>query len=1031
MMHRALLTVLGFAAAIPYAAPARAAGVTLDGQTFTLPDGCVIERIASTELSKRPVHVDFDDQGRLYVAESSGSNDPVNQQLEEKPHSILRLEDSDGDGVFDRRTVFADKMMFPAGVLWHGGSVYVTAPPQIWKLTDTTGDGVADQREVWLDPGTLTGCANDLHGPFLGRDGWIYWCKGAFAKQEFEQTDGRRFESRAAHIFRRHPSGGGVEVVMTGGMDNPVELVTTPAGDRLFTSTFMLHPGGGKRDGIGHAAYGAMFGKLHDPLDSHHRTSGSLNEPIVHLGSAAPAGLHYSESAAFGESHRGSLYAALFNLHKISRHKLLRDGASFRTEDEDFLISDSSDFHPTDVLEDADGSLIVVDTGGWYKLCCPTSQLYKPDVLGGIYRIRKQDMPRAEDPRGLSLPWADVGANELARRLEDVRPYVRQRTVAALARRGAEAVDAVGRVLRESRSVDARTAAVWALARIEDDAARTLTTAALSDPDDVVRQAALSSVALWRQRDALPDLIALLKSGTPAQRLVAAEAVGRIGDATAVAPLIEAMDDVDSPRQALSQALIEIGNADAIRETAADEAALPIGALIALDQLGKATAADVLPLLNAPDETARAEARWILGRRPEWAGELGQQLLGEAGDLRLNQHERLQMLAAYAGNQSVQEVLARAAQGESGDRTARELALAVMAAEAVAKPPTAWADAITNVIKEAQAGGGDPSLLSAAVRAARACAFENGPPDLAAALLDAGGDPSLPYGTRMMALASIPAGGALPEPLFAAALESLGSAHSFTTRKDAAEVLRRAVLAPDQLDPLISRLKDVGPLELETLLGIFAAGGDGSTGTALVAALSDAGAKAAIRPDTLRSILEKFPASVLQTAQPLLAALEPDREEQQAKMEQLLEELEDGDVRRGQKVFNSSRAACSACHAIGYLGGNLGPDLTRIGAIRSRRDLLEAILFPSASLVRSYETVVVTTSIGQVHSGFLKEERHGHITLATGPEVTVMLPRESIVEMQESRVSLMPPGLHEQISRQELADLIAFLSAAK
>ena len=64
--------------------------------------------------------------------------------------------------------------------------------PSIWKLTDTDGDGVADQRVEWFAGKTLTGCANDLHGPYPGPDGWIYWCKGAFAQQTYERPGNRR-----------------------------------------------------------------------------------------------------------------------------------------------------------------------------------------------------------------------------------------------------------------------------------------------------------------------------------------------------------------------------------------------------------------------------------------------------------------------------------------------------------------------------------------------------------------------------------------------------------------------------------------------------------------------------------------------------------------------------------------------------------------------------------------------------------------------------------------------------------------------
>ena len=98
----------------------------------------------------------------------------------------------DGDGTYEIRTIFADHMMFPEGTMWHDGSLYVSAPPSIWKLTDTNGDGVADQRVEWFQGKTLTGCANDLHGPYLGPDGWIYWCKGAFAVRPTNARASRR-----------------------------------------------------------------------------------------------------------------------------------------------------------------------------------------------------------------------------------------------------------------------------------------------------------------------------------------------------------------------------------------------------------------------------------------------------------------------------------------------------------------------------------------------------------------------------------------------------------------------------------------------------------------------------------------------------------------------------------------------------------------------------------------------------------------------------------------------------------------------
>ncbi|MGE3780273.1 MAG: PVC-type heme-binding CxxCH protein, partial [Pirellulaceae bacterium] len=644
--------------------------IPLNGHTFTLPDGFDIELIAGPPLVNRPITADFDEQGRLYVSDSSGSNEKVQVQLEQKPHRILRLEDVDGDGVFDRSQVFADRLMFPEGTMWYDGSLYVAAPPSIWKFTDVDGDGVAEHREEWFQGKTLTGCANDLHGPYFGPDGWIYWCKGAFAEQTYT-IGGREWKTRASHIFRCRPDGTGIEPVMTGGMDNPVDTVFLPNGDRVFTTTFLVHPGNGQRDGLIHAVYGGVYGKEQGALDGHPRT-GELMPVLSHLGAAAPCGLTRYESTAFGDDFRDNLFAAQFNMHKISRHKLTRRGASYVAEDSDFVVSNNIDFHTTDVLADADGSLIVVDTGGWYKLCCPTSQLHKPDILGALYRIRRTGAPRVEDPRGRGIAWSQLSAEALREKFGDPRPAVRRRAMHEFASRfgSGESLPALagpwGIQASARASAESEKNLVWALTRVDHPVARELVRQRVSESatDDEVRQVALQSISLWRDTGARDVLVRQLLVGSPYARRVAAEALGRLGDRTVVPQLLAAAQALDSltlpPRtpagataggttsssepgsapattalsgsetdraleHAITYALIQLGDPSATAlGLASDHPWTRRVALVALDQMpGGGLAADqVTPLLSATDPVVRETAHWIVSHHADWGSQL-------------------------------------------------------------------------------------------------------------------------------------------------------------------------------------------------------------------------------------------------------------------------------------------------------------------------------------------------------------------------------------------------------------------------
>ena len=127
---------------------------------------------------------------------------------------------------------------------------------------------------------------------------------------------------------------------------------------------------------------------------------------LTHMGPAAPCGLHRYESRPVRQGVREQ---PLLLPVQPAEGQPARPGARrarpSTTKDSDFVVSDNIDFHPTDVIEDADGSLLIVDTGGWYKLCCPTSQLVKPDVTGAIYRVKKVGAHKVDDPRGQKIEW--------------------------------------------------------------------------------------------------------------------------------------------------------------------------------------------------------------------------------------------------------------------------------------------------------------------------------------------------------------------------------------------------------------------------------------------------------------------------------------------------------------------------------------------------------------------------------------------------------------------------------------------------
>ncbi|MFO0428500.1 MAG: PVC-type heme-binding CxxCH protein [Planctomyces sp.] len=1029
-------------------------------RTLKVADGYTVEKVTDPSLVERPIAVARDERGRLYVTDSGGMTERAEQQLEAKPHRIRRLDDTDGDGQYDRSTLFADRMMFPEGCLWRDGSLYVAAPPEIWKLTDSDDDGVAEKREVWYDGKTLTGCGNDLHGPYEGPDGRLYWCKGAFAEQTHQLGSGRTLITGSSHIFRSRPDGSDRESVMVGGMDNPVNVAFFPTGDRFLSCTFFQFPEAGRRDGMIHTIYGGVYGKKHGSIYSHIMT-GNVMPVLNHQGAAAPCGMIAGSEALFGGGADRSIFTCYFNLHKVMRHDLSVKGATYTTADTDLLSCDHPDFHPTDVFEDADGSLLIVDTGGWYKVCCPTSQLAKPDVLGAIYRVRRRGAPSVTDPLGLQIAWDAASPSQLAKLLADPRLFVHRRATMTLRNQGQASVASLRDELPTAAPTH-RMRILWTLAGIESESARAASRQLLNDQDPQIRLAAVSSAGLWRDREALPELLQILKAATATGSATAtdqntsaaivrasAESVGRIQAIEAVDLLLEAAgtlpsvpsdssgapsdDDIRIQEHSLIFALIEIGDAEKTKfGLKSASAGTRRAALVALDQMSgnPLTPDQVIPLMKESDPILRSTAVWIVKRHSDWGKPLADHFRSVLASAEtMNDELRAQtaeLLSSLISAEDIQKLITEKLSKDAGVAE-RLLTLNTVRQASLTATPTAWLDALAGLLPEAPSD--EIPLIVSAV--ANLPLPKEGHAGLRDALLTVASRKNSEVAVRLDAILAAGPGLSLNASHFELLMESMSPDQQMEQRSAASRVLGTASLSKEQRQQLLTKVRHVGPMELPKILPALEQDPSEPYGLQLVSALETSDGVRGLRADLIKPLLARYPASVQAAGKPLMTLLNASAEQQAAHLDQILKSRPPGDVRRGHEVFMSRKAGCYGCHKLGYGGGRLGPDLSAIGKTRNHRDLIEAVVYPSASIVRGYEPVVVELIDGRTVAGIVISENRSEVTIGIDAEKQVHLSREEIEQISPSPTSVMPNGIATLLTPQELSDLLEFLAERK
>ena len=996
---------------------------------FQIPDGFEMKLVAGPPLIKHPMMVCMDERGRLFISESSGINRKSDALLKERPHKILLVEDSDGDGTFDKSKVFADNVVLPNGGTWIDNSLYVCSAPHLWRFDDKDDDGHAEHRERLLGNFTFTGMSDSLHGPVLGPDGRLYFCGGQHGWTLGDPDTDPAIESNAPGVFSCWPDGSEAEVLAHGGFHNPVEVSFTPEGEVFGTVAYYFR-NPVRRDAFVHWIYGGVYNLNPERYSKVTRTGDALF-PMSLRGHVAPAGNTRYRGTHFGPEYRDNFFLAEFNTHKLHRVTVERNGATFRTENEVFINSSDADVHFTDVMEDADGSLLVVDTGGWYQWGCPTSQIEKPDILGGIYRITRIGAPHPDDPRGMKIDWQGASPRELAELLDDDRFVVRDRAIAALAKHDENAILSLLKTLADG-SIRARRNAIWTLTRIDSPEARRAVRSALSDSEFSIRLTATRSIATRRDSEAASRLLELLSDNEPAVRREAATALGRIGNRAATTALIMALRSAKEDRfleHAVIYALMELGNREQTLPGLSDSAThVRRGALVALDTMrnGNLTRELVAPLLDTDDNALQQTALEVISRHPSWADEithlLDKWLLEE--EITSDRQSAIRgALLAFASDAGVQDLVSTAIARPETSTATRLLLLEVIARSRLANLPLSWIEQI------------HATLLSdnmRVVRQAIATAASIDTREFDRTIVTLARDTSRPSDVRVAAVDVIADNGSpLTADLYDLLVARCKSDVGAVERLTAARALGKARLDPNQLTRLAGVVEQAGALELSPLIAAFEQTDDARIGTHLVNTLSKSPGLTSLPAARLASLLEKYPDSVRSTAAPLLEQLEVDKSEQAARLAEFDETLTGGDPRNGREIFADKKAACGACHTVGEKGGNIGPNLSQIGKIRTRKDVLEAIIFPSASFARGYEPITVLTKSGKVIGGTIGRETADALVVRTASREGFLVRRSEIMDLVPSQVSVMPQGLDKMLSKGEVRDLLAYLESLK
>ena len=989
-------------------------------KSFIVADGFEVNLYAADPLMAKPIQMNFDAAGRLWIASSEVyPHIKPGQQANDK---ILVLEDADRDGRAERTTVFADGLLIPTGVVPGDGGAYVANSSELLYLKDTDGDGKADQRRVVLSGFGVEDTHHLLHTLRWGQDGCLYMNQSIYIHSHIETPYGVQ-RLNGGGIWRFRPETLELEIYCRGFV-NPWGLHFDAWGQSFATD-------GAYGEGINYVFPGSVF----VTAPGAKRIMAGLNP-----GSPKHCGLEIVGGSHLPEDWQGNMITNDFRAHRVCRFVVSEEGSGYASRQETELIKTSHvAFRPIDVKMGPDGAIYIAD---WYNPIIQHGEVDFRDprrdhTHGRIWRVTAKGRPLVQPPQ---LEKASIP--ELLALQSSPEPWNRLQAKLLLKQRAPEAVLPelqrwlAGLDRQQPNYESLRLEGLWIYQTL-NLVQRPLLEELLKSADHRIRAAAVRVAADWVNRlDAEP--VGVAQAALPG-----------VASAVATVPVAVSAADATGGTKAGSLSRSQQRALDYFSQAVADShPRVRLEGVRALARIPHAVAAETaMVVLDQPLDRWLDFAAWQTMRdlQSSWlpavqrgeldfggridrltfalraaeSPEIAQPLLElvRTGRIPVNRLTPVLTLVASVGNGAeLQELLVRAAMSDSGLEPAQRAAiLEAMAQEAPRRKvvPAGGFELLTGLLNAT-----DVTLRAAAMRAAGTWKRDEHRGTVERAAHEDAAEP--------VRLAAIEALAELGGDSAIAVLVERAKQGNLPERQ-------RAVVSLARLAPRLSAeaaVQLLGQTELDPglVVGELLARREGPS--SLTAAL----AGAELPPDVARLLLRAAQA----TGKPLpelLAAIEKAgklKDFRWTLTPDLLSELvadvaAKGDPHRGEMVYRRQQLQCQKCHAIGGAGGLVGPDLVSIGASAQVDYIIESLLAPNAKVKENYHAITILTDQGKLVTGIPIRDGQEEIVVRDAEGRVVTIPKATIEERAESR-SLMPDGTVDGLTRTELVDLVRFLS---